>query len=275
MDKAFIFDVFDFVSFHICKGLLDKGIEVRGMRVEEKGLEFFLDEKRLEIGRNANFVELNFFDNQNENGALILSFYDLFMLHKDHLFQKETIIERLSKLIKEKKEKKEKIVFLLPIQMLTKTFYFPGVSEIRYLINQVEDTPNNAQYIYLPTIYGPWQPATFLFQHTILSSLQNDLEFKDLREDTNDALFIDDAMTSILSILEGGQPGKYAIETGEKGQWERCAAYLNVQSKISVVRERGQEISDVTFVKPKKLTTISDSMSLQKEHIKKLLESYK
>ena len=36
MDKAVIFDVFNFVSFHLCKALLDKGIEVEGIFIENK-----------------------------------------------------------------------------------------------------------------------------------------------------------------------------------------------------------------------------------------------
>jgi hypothetical protein len=275
MDKALIFDVFDFVGFHICKALLNNGIEVRGFHLPEKDDEIFIDEKRLEIGRNANFMELNELSNGVEkrhlaNGTLILSFYDLFMHHKERLLRNEITKEQFSQLLKKREGKNESTVFLLPIQMLSESFDFPGVLDIQHFIKQVGDLPRNVKFIFLPTIFGPWQPATYLFQHTILSSLNKHSDLTEIREAATDALFIDDAIGSILEIIETGRPGKYVIETGQKKQWERCASFLNIDPPKNVLREWKVD-SDIIFVKPNKLTSIADSISEQINHIKQLL----
>ena len=36
MDKAVIVGVFDFVNFHVCKALLNKGIEVKGVQIGDR-----------------------------------------------------------------------------------------------------------------------------------------------------------------------------------------------------------------------------------------------
>jgi hypothetical protein len=56
MDKAIIFGMFDFVNFHVGKTLLNNGIEVKAVNIEEIGNIQFLEEKRFEVGRNANLL---------------------------------------------------------------------------------------------------------------------------------------------------------------------------------------------------------------------------
>src|SRR3954447_19141238 len=59
MDKAIIFGIYDFVSFHMGRTLLNKGLEVIGVHIEENSETSSFEEKRMEIGRNANFREIS------------------------------------------------------------------------------------------------------------------------------------------------------------------------------------------------------------------------
>jgi hypothetical protein len=271
MDKAFIFSVYDFVCFHICKTLLNQGIEVRGMYAGENRSETYIDEKRLEVGRNANFEEVDFLHDDiieinNHKGITFISFYDLFMLDEDSVLQCDRFKERFYQLVN---EKSGSLVFLLPVQMLGESNQ-KRFLDIREFLNMAGDN-NNKKFVYLPTIYGPWQPSTFLFQHSILCSINKHSEFKGLREATNDAMFIDDAVDSILEIAEKRPPGSYILQTGKKGQWERCAASLNIEINDSEFPKNFQHKDDVITIKPKRLTSISDSMSIQVNHVKQLL----
>ncbi|MEM5594163.1 hypothetical protein AAHH67_24715 [Niallia circulans] len=56
MKKAVIFGVYQFVGFHICSTLLEEGEEIIGISYPEISIED-LEDKRMEIGRNANFSE--------------------------------------------------------------------------------------------------------------------------------------------------------------------------------------------------------------------------
>ena len=94
MEKAVMVGVFDFVSFHVCKALLDKGIEVRGVQIEsEENQDFLLEEKRLEIGRNANFsvTRMDDLTIPNQKETIVLSVYDLYMLYKEEILLNDEI----------------------------------------------------------------------------------------------------------------------------------------------------------------------------------------
>lgn len=274
MDKAIIFGMFDFISFHICKTLLNKGIEVNGVHVEEKENILFLDEKRLEVGRNANFLEQSLLDWENDqepvhaNTSLIFSIYDLYMGKKERILQYEDAIKPIIQYIEQNKTK-VKLVFILPVQMLTKTF---KGDEIEEFLSSIKNLVTNTQFVYLPAIYGPWQPSAYLFHQTIVSKFQKTEITNEIREWTNDVLYIDDAIESIFEIMKTEKPGSYLIESGKENHWFRCAAYLNVnENQAHNNRSNPLKVnSSIEKVLVKKVTPIKDSMMAQMEHVKRL-----
>ncbi len=121
MDKAVIFDVYNFVSFHLCKALLDKGIEVEGICVVNRlNNDGFSDEKRLEIGRNANFKESFFKDwsNQLERAetkmTIICSVYDIYMTYNENILKKDADAYEFINFLKRYPDKIEQLVLLVP-----------------------------------------------------------------------------------------------------------------------------------------------------------------
>jgi nucleoside-diphosphate-sugar epimerase len=260
MDKVVIAGVFDFVNFYVCKALLDKGIEVKGVQFELEENEDILDKKRLEIGRNANFTELSIRDirmDSNEKETLILSIYDLYMRYKEDFLLNETFFNMVNW---------ERIVILAPSQLLMSVDLDANTVTIEF-IKRVKGMNKNIQLLYLPTIYGPWQPDTFVFQHSILAGLNRGKAFKGLREETSDALFIEDTVESIIEIIENEQPGRYLLQSGKKNQWESCAAFLQISEPIS--NERKVEIienGDLTKLAVKSSVPISIALTKQIEH---------
>ena len=52
--------------------------------------------------------------------------------------------------------------------------------------------------------------------------------FRGLREEITDALFVEDAVASIIEIVEKNSPGRYLLQSGKNNQWEQCAAFLGI-----------------------------------------------
>ena len=274
MDKAIIFGMFDFVNFHICKSLLDKGIEVRGIHLEEPENVPFVDEKRLEVGRNANFIEQSLHEwesnpeKDKSNTGLFISVYDLFMSKKEHILKNETITKPIIQYLEDNKDDVN-IVFILPVQMLTSIY---KGKEIEEFIGLIKELGKSTQLFYLPALYGPWQTPSFLFQQVIVSNYEKVDITSEEREWTKDVLFINDAVESILDLMETEKTGGYLLESGRKNHWLRCADYLNISEnhknkKKSEILQVNSEIVKVTV---KKVTPFNQSIKEQKDHVQRL-----
>jgi|GEM_PF-3911480 len=274
MDKAILFGMFDFVNFHICKSLLNKGIEVEGIHLEETDYMEFIEEKRLEVGRNANLIEQSLSEWEREpvkptpNTSLIISIYDLYMSKKEKILQDKNVTKHMIQYLAVNKNDVNNVL-ILPVQMLASTF---RGKEIEGFLDLIKETGKNTQFIYLPAVYGPWQTSTFLFQKVLISKYQEIKITTDEREWSNDVLFINDALEAILDIMETGKAGSYILESGKQNQWLRCADYLNITENHRV--ENGFESldlnSDIVKVSIKKRTPLKTSIQEQMDHVQRL-----
>lgn len=267
MDKAIIIGIYNFVSFHICHTLLNKGMDVTGIHLETLS-DPFLDDKRLEVGRNANFIEYSLSNghlNKNmenpDQQVLIFSIYDLFMLEEEAILQKETITSFIIHYLERNKDKTQ-FAIILPIQFLSKNI--PNIDEF---IEQIRGLGANLQLIYLPAIFGPWQPPVFMFQQALVPSAQKEDITPSEREWTNDALYVIDAVEAIFELIETGNPGSYLLESGRKGYWAQCAAHLDEHIPLTIHRESIQIDSHVRIVPVKNLTAISEAIAIQRKHV--------
>ena len=263
MDKVVMVGVFDFVNFHVCKALLDKGIEVRGVQIESEENEDIVREKRLEIGRNANFTEVSLggiTKDKNENETIVLSVYDLYMRYKEEYLLNEDMLFNLIRKIQW-----EQIVILVPSQLLNEVIDSKPEVIIEDFIKRTHVHNKNIHLLYLPTIYGPWQPDTFMFQSSILTEMNRGKPFRGLREETDDALFAQDTAQLIIEIIENQEPGRYLIQSGKSNQWEKCAAFLRINehglNRNLQIREEG-----LTKIIVNSTVPISVGLTMQIEH---------
>ena len=230
MDKAVIFDVFNFVSFHLCKALLDKGIEVEGISIENMindevsrmkkdwklaGMQI-LKSLYLKIGR------INSIRHESKM-TIICSIYDIYMTYNEKILIKEAVAYEFIDYFKGHKDKIEQLVLLVPQQILTSEAETEALLAMNDFIQMSEELTDNIQLYYLPTIYGPWQPKTFVFQHTILTKMNKQEVFRGLREETIDALYIGNTVETLLDIMENSDAGRYLFESGLENQWDFCA----------------------------------------------------
>lgn len=273
MDKAVLLGVYDFINFHVCKALLNKGFEVTGVRFEPEREIAFLDEKRDEIGRNANYTEYpysNWIYTYDETEAIVLSIYDLYMQYKEILLKESEMQGLLTNYFTKIQDRSLKFIIFVPSQLLTGAIEEKTFIVIDEFITKLRESVHQVQLIYLPAMFGPWQPESFMYQHTIVSKIQGNSNFKGLREDTRDALYILDVVDLIIDLMDNGKPGTYLFESGMKGQWEKGAAYLHVEEEPAKERKLLDQNGPITKIKVDKMTAISEGINKQVELTKRL-----
>ncbi|WP_075981444.1 hypothetical protein [Bacillus massilinigeriensis] len=238
MDKAIVLGTFEFIGFHYSSYLLERGYEVTGVRYPESN-EVYSEMMQLEVGRNANFNEVEHhiwnLSNLENPSVIFIDYYDLYIKQKEQ----EVFQSLISPILQEKREsiKKSgsKIVITLPIQLLAKTKEREGKHSINSFLDMLKGEEIPIQIFYLPTIYGPWQPNEFLFQKSLLGILDNEnLNEKRIspREWKEDAIFVKDVVKEIVHLTNDNHSSfTYLLKSNLKNHWEQCANYLSLNIK--------------------------------------------
>jgi len=267
-----IFGIYDFVSFQMGRALLNMGLEVIGIHIDENNQTPYLEEKRMEVGRNANFREilLSELDTCREidttKTTFVLSLYDLYMLSTESVLEKQTFT-KLQQFIESNKSLTD-IVFLLPIQLLKPD----RANSLRTVINEAVAWGKNNQFYYLPAIYGPWQPSTYTFQQALLANMDYTGIRINKREWTGDILYVDDAVEAILvsnENLEAEDNRHFLIESGLENYWVQCAADLKLETK-EIYPEKLDVDKTINRLTVKKVTPFSESIEKQLEITRRL-----
>ncbi|MCQ6280972.1 hypothetical protein [Bacillus sp. EB600] len=274
MDKVIIYGVHEFVGFHLCKGFLEKGYCVTGIHFNMEDA-LFVEEKRLEVGRNANFVEKALQDSDNlseaESGPaiIIISLYDLLMTYKESALTTKKVFANMVQSLNKQKQTKNQIVYLLPIQLITGSNDLNGIEDVKDFLKETKRKDRSIQLVYLPTIFGPWQPPSFLFQRLLLNQLNKIEEQIVIREWPFDAIFINDALDPMFETIQTGKPGSFLLESGIPESWKRCADFLKIDQSIKSECESVDIKSDEQIVKLslQNITPYSESLTIQREHI--------
>jgi hypothetical protein len=259
MDKAIIVGAFEFIGFHLCMALLEEGIEVIGIHIPTEDDDICLEEKRLEIGRNSNFVEKDetYFvslEPLRNNVIIFVDYYSYYMNRQEHKLKK--ILNTTQFL-----ENASRFVLLLPIQLCEEK-----IDHNRFLTQKKDKERDNSMF-FLPTIYGPWQPANYAFHQALLDPTIS-IRMDD-REWTGDALYIEDAIETIMLHLGDRENNLFLLRSKIKDHWRKVALKLFIQPPIDRSNESMQISKDVTvlYVKGKE---INDGIDRQKRHLARL-----
>jgi hypothetical protein len=184
MDKAIIYGVYHFLGFNLCKQLLEKGIQVDGYHIAKQDEDKFWDDKKLQIGRNANFLECDLNDGFDEEdlgqkNVIIISFYDLEFLADDG----ELPYQQLCQSIQNSNERKnvERLICLCPAH-----FSINLEKKLRSQFSLITNEKIPIQFIYLPTVVDPLQ----IMEPT-----------PERRDHTKELIYIDDAFEQIFNII--------------------------------------------------------------------------
>lgn len=267
MDRAIIFGTFEFLGFHFCSSLLERGYEVEGIHFDHSGDTQLLNNMRMEIGRNANFKEVN--DQSrlslvdiSEETLIIIDYYDFYVKNKLKSLEENNIfVEFLNNNTINIKETNSKMVLLLPAQFVSST--------TRMASTDILQNENYSHLFYLPTIYGPWQSETFIFQQTLIKNFLAERKLcLSEREWVHDALYVDDVVDSILTIAEKESTVSYLLKSEMNDHWQKCADYLSIPLAELDYYERNnsQEHSKVHVKMIKNHLQFTEAIDKQKRH---------
>jgi hypothetical protein len=265
MDKVIIFGSYEFVGFHLCKEFLEKGYEVTGILLDHSK-ESYIDEKRLEIGRNANFIDKTVYEPVEEDtthSLMIFSLYDLFMGSKEKLINSDD----LRKIIFKTFDTRNQIAYLLPIQLLSQSYHS---QDLKLFLENMKEFGENPQFYYLPSIFGPWQPITFLFQKSMLNLLKENDEINTIREWRMDAIYVKDAVKTIMDNMILGNEGHFLLESDVPNHWEDCADFLEIDPQFRGFKghEKLELGKHIIHLPVKQGTHFADALRMQRKHLK-------
>ncbi|EIJ81865.1 hypothetical protein PB1_02960 [Bacillus methanolicus PB1] len=279
MDKAVIIGTYEFLGFSLCENLLEKGYQVEGIHIDLEEEDFFLEEKRMKVGRNANFIELTLEEwkqqhfMKSKSVLIIISVYDYFIknniqtLLKDEQFWNTTFPRFV----------KSEILILWPIQMLVKNKDVEkeehGMDE---LLNFYKKFTHHSSIIsvFIPTLFGPWQPQEFIFQQTILHRLGKYAHpVLKKHEWVFDAIYIEDSVNKIINIFEKKSIKSCYLRNTINDSWLKCAKSLGIELKE--VREARKEdlFIDSKFQAESVESSVEllDGIKKQKDHLERIL----
>ena len=228
MKKAIVIGALGYVGYGLCCRLLDDDVIVYAIDSIPKA-ESLEEEKLLQVGRNANliFTDLNDCIFEDENMTDIDAvFYTL--IDPNFRIKEEDIIalktqnrNMLEKAIDHCDQKRCKFI------LLSTTCIESGASQEDKLREQDElyvsrNDTLDYMIIRLPTLYGPWQPDNLIYQQAIRATIdKNEDSHFIMYENTDDLLYIDDAIDGILNIINKWETRKtYVLSSGLEDQWK-------------------------------------------------------
>ncbi|MBE3568705.1 MAG: hypothetical protein IMW92_00870 [Bacillales bacterium] len=270
MDDAVVFSGNSFIGFELCQAFLEEGMSVLGCD------EGDLDEDRLlTIGRNANFQykkihHIQWPEHIPSPSYLVFSFYD------DYYHRKEGAWRAIKPVIEKGLNwKKHHFIFLYPSIWLKREEKHSLFKEAEELRKRAEKEEATVTVFYLPTIFGPRQPASFLFAELIKNpSFQ--WEKGCIDEVVAEALYVEDAVEVINSQKE--KSTTFILVNANPSSWEEIMNLVvqdeeqkNALKKLC--KDRSQNTYPFEILQVQNKLPIADAIQKQIIHIKKTRDS--
>lgn len=260
MENFIIIGPYHFVGLHLCSTLLSKGFEIKGISYPNFVVNQ-LEEKEMVFGRNANFIDIKWENRlkQIKEGETIIVF-DCYMLDK-----LDDLIIAMQEFFKGARWKMpKKVVTICSVTMeevqnkRCKKFF--------------TDRKIPHQFVYLPTIYGPWQPGDFLF-HQILLKETNKKLLPRQNEYTKDAIFVEDAVDEIIQQIQNSQNEEILLRSSVKNHWQKCMDELDYL--VDYVEDYESYFAENKFtINVNDKNGIADNLELQRKHIKMYINPF-
>ncbi|WP_409253425.1 NAD-dependent epimerase/dehydratase family protein [Bacillus sp. SCS-153A] len=241
MSKAIVTGGLGFIGFELCLSLLEEGMEV--VAADSAGEA---GERWLEVGRNANITYQPLqqqVSDEFSSACTYINLYDHFTGNKtgQHLKEVLDFVERNRSCM-------ESAVILLPSVLSSR------INEEEFL--DVLDFLGKSQFnkqctVYLPTLFGPHQPESFLFQQICTNKEGAGSEYVD---DSRSAIFVKDAAAALMNIEQKASADKIQFVSDIPDSWEESLQSLGGPD----VRQK-QEVKDILPAGVKKVVVTSSS----------------
>ncbi|WP_338472153.1 hypothetical protein R4Z10_05245 [Niallia sp. XMNu-256] len=211
MDKAVIVGIYEFIGYQLCEALLQEGIQVYGVHIPSNTPAQIVDEKRLLIGRNSNFIEkddtfLSTLGYLANDAFIFFDYYSFYMNRKEDIFMRK---------IQTCLEYDLEAAVMLPVQKLE--------TEIDHNTSSV--LSQCKFHFYLPCIYGPWQPSNYFFHKALLEP--NQTHPLEEREWTKDTIFVEDVVEIMIKTIEEKNTKSALLKSSIEDHWQKVATELS------------------------------------------------
>ncbi|MGD6801586.1 SDR family oxidoreductase [Rossellomorea aquimaris] len=251
MEKAIITGAKGFFGFELCLAMLEEGLEVLAADTANEA-----GERWLEVGRNSNITYQPLHQLISEGiskASVYINLYDYFTERK----RGETLAA-ITGFIEKNKKNFEDATVLLPTVLSDRA----GKNELSDFLQFLEEQDmTNLSSIYIPTLIGPRQPETFLFQQ-LISKSNRDAEFVD---DPRSAIYVKDAAQAVLH--HGRNLNSLLFLSEEEDSWKKS---LNLLKKA--VQDIGETLNHIDIV-PDTLMHVSVKATLSFEEVLELQKS--
>jgi nucleoside-diphosphate-sugar epimerase len=210
MSRVVVTNGLGYLGFELCLAILEEGLEVMAVDSEEKA-----GERWLEVGRNANITYQPLHQKlpADFSGAgIYINLYDCFTKSKSHQLQD------IRKFVECHHECFEKVCVLLPSSLQNRKCE----SELNGFLKQLDSRIGNRQTVYLPTLFGPHQPESFLFQQIISNSSSGSV----CVDDTRSAIYVKDAANALIKIRENSKSKNIQLVSDIPDSWKETLRLL-------------------------------------------------
>lgn len=268
MDRVTLVGVYGFLGFMLCRDFLEKGIEVTGVTFDEQEQDDFTEEKRLEIGRNSNFHETtektwlsNLNSSREEDSIILFSVYDLFMTQSENVMLEN---EKLKQFLSSNQRRHYKLIGLMPA-----SFAFERESDASFFIDCLD------QSIYIPTLYGPWQPENYLYQQYLSKQVNRDIKPSlSSREWTMDAIYIEDTVQEIIEIINEESRKNFLLRSEVENNWAECARVLSIETSDEIDKKKLTLKEQIDVRCLKRTTDVQTGLDLQNQHYRRITGTF-
>ncbi|MGV3467151.1 MAG: hypothetical protein ACO1OT_17910 [Heyndrickxia sp.] len=263
MENAIVCGAMHFVGFELCKELLNHGCSVVAID-NESNTEKSSMEKWLEIGRNANLMRISIEEIRDEidsSAVCFIPFIDFlsFPGNMNDLFK---VVESLLQV-----ENITEYHIIYPTKYL-----FSYSDRSRRNFNEIFSKANRNKKVveyYVPTLYGPWQPNTYLFQQLIEGKLN-----EEYLDDRLDAIFIEDVVKEIVENTKQWEHGqRILMRNMQPDSWRNCILYLDndfiIPNEKLVVNDGSIQIKNI-----QEKQSFKEGLTMQKECFKQFNNHY-
>ena len=272
METFIVIGAYQFLGYYLTQYLLNRGEEVIGVDWDDGQDPFILEEKELEMGRNANFMhiplnKLALLDISGET-TIYLSYYDMRKMSEDPVGLLKNLEVCMKKHIGKIQQDMPKIFVLMPIET---------EEEEERQVSSAISRDGKVVNVYLPTIYGPWQPETMSFEAGLCRYEEKRLCETLANEYTGDAIYVKDLIEAFDSIVVPGEKEIQVVSSIED-HWGKCANLIFPPEILEACNGKRNEPKVIgTRVEVPCPTTPAEGVEQQKEHSKKyrLLKKWK
>ncbi|WP_419883424.1 hypothetical protein ACN6MY_07625 [Peribacillus sp. B-H-3] len=268
MCSLIVIGALQFTGFHLTERLLDRGEKVLGIdHVQGDEDDYIHEHKKDAFGRNANFISSAFHEKLPSSfpgaSAIYVCLYDFWRMPGRDT---KKIADAINKILINLKNVQPLPTLTIFIPLGQKEQSFAEHTELWTILKSFA----HAQFVYLPTIYGPWQPESFAFETGIQKkSKEQTIEAISL-EYRNDAIYISDFIDA-LDKLKEHDGGNIVLESAEKQQWPACANLIFDTEILDRFPSEGECLQTANVLKVKNSVSPDEGINMQKEHWRKIM----